>query len=119
MAKIVITDDAAFMRSSLKFIVEKAGHEVVGTGENGVEAVDLYKNLKPDLITLDILMKGGDGLTALKSIKGSDPKAKVIMITALGAEDKQKEAKEIGASGYIRKPFKADEVAAEIERVLA
>ncbi len=119
MAKIVIADDASFMRSSLKFIMEKGGHEVVGTAENGAQAAELYKQLKPDLITLDILMKGGDGLTALKTIKQANPRAKVIMITALGAEDKQKEARDMGASGYIKKPFKADEVGAEVTKVLA
>ena len=118
MAKVLIADDASFMRSSLKFIVENSGHDVVGTAESGQEAIKLYKKLKPDVVTLDILMKGGDGLEALKSIKEDDPKAKVIMITALGQEEKQDEARDSGASGYIRKPFKAEQIAGEIERVL-
>lgn len=118
MAKIVVVDDAAFMRGSLKFIIETAGHEVIGTGENGEDALNLYKKLKPDLVTLDILMKGVDGLTALKNIREYDDNAKVIMITALGMEDKQEEARRLGADGYIRKPFKQTEVVAEIERVL-
>ena len=118
MAKILVVDDAAFMRGSLKFIIESAGHEVIGTGEDGKEALNLYKKLKPDLVTLDILMKGVDGLTALKDIKDYDHNAKVIMITAVGMEDKQEEARRLGADGYIRKPFKQTEVVAEIERAL-
>lgn len=119
MAKIMIVDDASFMRSSLKYIVERCGHTVVGTALDGREAVDLYGKLKPDMVTLDILMKDMDGLTALKLLLEQDPQAKVIMVTALGQETKQDEAKKIGASGYIRKPFKPEDVEAEIARILA
>ncbi len=118
MARILVVDDAAFMRGSLKFILETAGHEVIGTGEDGKDALNLYKKLKPDLVTLDILMKGVDGLTALKNIMEYDNNAKVIMISALGMEDKQEEAGKLGAKGYIRKPFKQTEIVAEVERVL-
>lgn len=118
MARILVVDDASFMRGSLKYIAEYEGHEVVGMAANGEEAIELYRKLKPDLVTLDILMKGMDGISALKAIKLEDPEAKVIMITALGQEAKQEEARKLGASGYIRKPFKRDEVASEIKRVL-
>ncbi len=118
MARILVVDDAAFMRGSLKFILETAGHEVIGTGEDGKDALNLYKKLKPDLVTLDILMKGVDGLTALKNIMEYDNNAKVIMISALGMEDKQEEAGKLGSKGYIRKPFKQAEIVAEVERVL-
>ncbi len=118
MAHIVVVDDASFMRGSLKFIIESSGHEVVGTGKNGTEALELYKKLKPDLITLDILMKGIDGLAALKAIREYDPEAKVIMVTALGQEEKQRQAAELGAAGYIRKPFKQSEIIDEIEKAL-
>lgn len=119
MAKILIIEDSFFMRGSLKFIAEQAGHEVVGGARDGAEGLELYKKLKPDLVTLDILMKGTDGISGLKAIKREDPKAKVIMITAMGQEEMQEEARKLGASGYIRKPFKPDEIADEIKRVLS
>jgi len=119
MATILVVDDASFMRSSLKFIVENAGYQVVGMAKDGKEAVELYRRLKPDLVTLDILMKGGDGLLALKTIMEENPSAKVIMITALGQEEKQEEARRLGACGYIRKPFKQMEIVDEIKRVLS
>ena len=118
MAKILIVDDAAFMRGSLKYIVEKAGHSVVGMAKDGQEALDLCRKLKPEIVTLDILMSGMDGLSALKAIKKESSGIKVIMVSALGQEEKQKEAYELGALGYIRKPFKRTEIANEIERVL-
>ena len=118
MAKILIVDDAAFMRGSLKYIVENAGHSVVGMAKDGQEALDLCRKLKPEIVTLDILMSGMDGLSALKAIKKENSGIKVIMVSALGQEEKQKEAYELGALGYIRKPFKRTEIANEIERVL-
>ena len=119
MATILIADDASFMRGSLKFILENAGHEVVGTAKDGKETLAMYRELKPDLVTLDILMEGMDGLAALREITKDDPRAKVIMVTALGQEEKQEEAKKLGALGYIRKPFKRQEITDEIERVLS
>jgi len=118
MAKIMIVDDASFMRSSLKFIAEKYGHTIVGTASDGREAVDLYPKLKPDLVTLDILMKDLDGISTLKQLLEQDPQAKVIMVTAMGQEIKQEEAKKIGALGYIRKPFKPEDIGSEIARIL-
>lgn len=118
MARIVIVDDASFMRGSLKFIVETAGHEVVGMGKDGAEALQLFNEHRPDLMTMDILMKGVDGLTALKNIREADPAARVIMVTALGQEAKEEEARKLGALGYIRKPFKQKEIVDVIEKVL-
>jgi two-component system chemotaxis response regulator CheY len=97
--------------------METAGYEVAGQAKDGSEAIELFKKFRPDLVTLDILMDGMDGITALKGIKKIDPSAKVIMITALGQEEKQNEAKVCGASGYIRKPFKQDEIVRELKRV--
>lgn len=119
MAKILIVDDASFMRGSLKYIVENAGHEVVGMAKDGREAVELYGKVKPDLVTLDVLMRGMEGLSALKAIMSKDPSGKVIMVTALGQEEKQEEAHKLGASGYIRKPFKQSEIVDEIKRLLS
>jgi len=119
MARILIVDDASFMRGSLKFIVENAGHEAVGQAKDGIEALEIYKEVRPDLVTLDILMKKMDGLTTLEALRKEDPQAKVIMVTALGMEDKQENAKRLGARGYITKPFKRTKIVDEIERVLA
>jgi len=118
MATILIVDDAAFMRGSLKYIVEGAGHSVVGMAKDGQEALKLYRKLKPDIVTLDILMSGMDGLSALEAIKKESSGTKVIMVTALGQEEKQEEAFKLGACGYIRKPFKQTEIVDEIRRVL-
>jgi len=119
MAKILIVDDAAFMRGTLKHIAEIDQQEVVGMAKEGEEALKLYKELKPDLVLLDILMKGMDGISTLKAIKKEDPEAKVIMVTALGQEEKQAEARKLGASGYIRKPFRQSDITAEVKRVLS
>jgi len=118
MATILIVDDASFMRGSLKFIVEGAGHSVVGMAKDGQEALELTRELKPDIVTLDILMGGMDGLSALEAIKKDSSGIKVIMVTALGQEEKQEEAFKLGASGYIRKPFKQTEIVDEIKSVL-
>jgi two-component system, chemotaxis family, chemotaxis protein CheY len=119
MARILIADDASFMRASLKYILENAKHEVVGMAKGGQEAIDLYGRLQPDLLTLDILMEGMDGIAALREIRKKFPDAKVIMVTALGQEQFQEDARKLGAAGYIRKPFKMQEVVHELQRVLA
>lgn len=118
MGRVLIVDDSSFMRGSLKFIAEKAGHEVVGTGKNGTEALERYKELRPDVVTLDILMEGMDGMAALRALRREDPTARIVMVTALGQDEKQEEAKQLGAAGYIRKPFDPQQIADEIERVL-
>ena len=120
MARILIVDDSAFMRAALKHIVEFSGHEVVGLAANGTEAIKLYEKLKPELVTMDILMPGdgSDGLETAKAIRKKHPTAKVIMITALGQEEKQKQAEQIGVAGYIRKPFREAEITDEITKAL-
>jgi len=116
--KILIVDDASFMRGSLKYIAESGGHEVVGMAKSGKEAMEMWIKLKPDLTTLDILMREMDGITTLKEIVKIDPMAKVIMVSALGHDEKQKEALNLGASGFIRKPFKREDIINEIDKVL-
>ena len=118
MAKILIVDDASFMRGSLKYIAESGGHEVVGMAKSGKEAMEMWIKLKPDLTTLDILMREMDGITTLKEIVKIDPMAKVIMVSALGHDEKQEEALNLGASGFIRKPFKREDIINEIDKVL-
>lgn len=118
MAKIMVVDNSSFMRSSLEYIVENAGHSVVGMAADGGEAVKLYKELKPHIVLMDILMEGMDGIQALDAIRKDDPNVKVIMVTALGQENLQEKARGLGAAGYIRKPFEQDEIIKEIERVM-
>ncbi|EGD52010.1 response regulator receiver protein [Thermoanaerobacter ethanolicus JW 200] len=110
MKKVLIVDDATFMRMILKTLLKKNGFEVVGEAENGVVAIEKYKELKPDIVTMDITMPEMDGVQALKEIRAFDPNAKVVMISALGQELYVKEAVMFGAKGFIVKPFKEDYV---------
>lgn len=118
MANILVVDNASFMRSSLKAVCEQAGHKVVGMAANGNEGVRLYRELRPDIVTMDILMEDMDGIQALREIRSYDPNAKVVMVSAVGLESKLEEASRLGAAGYIRKPFKYSDITKEIERVL-
>lgn len=117
MKRVLIVDDAAFMRNALKFIIEKAGYEVVDTAAGGREAIEKFSRLKPDLVTMDILMPDLDGIEALKQLKAEWPEATVVMVTALGQEQKQEEARALGAAGYIRKPFSQEQIFEELGRV--
>jgi len=119
MAKVLIVDDAAFMRMLVKKILTQAGHQIVGEAANGKEAVEKYQQLKPDLVTMDIVMPEMDGISAVKEIKKIDPDARIIMITAVGQEAKVMEALKSGAKGYIVKPFQAPKVIEEVNRVLS
>ena len=120
MAKrILITDDALFMRVTLKNILTQSGYEVVGEAANGREAVDLYQQLKPDLVTMDITMPEMDGIQALKEIKAFDPGATVIMCTAMGQKNMVVEAVQSGARDFIVKPFQPDRVLEAVGKLLA
>jgi len=110
MPKILVVDDALFMRAMLKKLLTEAGFDIAGEAENGRVAVDLYQELKPDLVMMDITMPEMDGLTALKEIVKLDPAAKVVMCTALGQERSVMEAMNAGAKDYILKPFNAEKV---------
>ena len=105
MKRVLITDDAIFMRVALKNMLEKNGFEIVGEAENGAIAVEKYELLKPDIVTLDITMPIMDGLEALKQIKAIDKNAKVMMITAMGQETIVRDAIILGATGFVIKPF--------------
>lgn len=118
MAKIMIVDDAAFMRTLLKNILFPKGYEIAGEADNGAVAVEKYKELKPDLVTMDIVMPNVNGIDALKQIKSLDPNAKVIMCTAVGQENMVRAAIMNGAKGYIVKPFQAPKVLEEVQKVL-
>ena len=118
MKRVLITDDAAFMRMSLKRILDKNGFEIAGEAENGRIAVSKYKELKPDIVTMDITMPEMSGLEALKSIKEIDPEAKVVVISAMGQEVMVREAIMLGAKSFIVKPFKDDHVIKTLNKVL-
>lgn len=119
MAKIVVVDDAKFMRMTLENILTKANHEVIGEAENGEEAIELYRTLKPDLMTMDITMPVKSGLDAMKEIKKEFPSAKVIMCSAMGQQKMVVEAIEAGAKDFIVKPFDEGRVLDAINRVLS
>jgi two-component system chemotaxis response regulator CheY len=119
MARILVVDDAAFMRKMVTDALTKGGHEVIGEAGNGAEAVERYQSLKPDLTTLDITMPEKDGLSALKDIMALDPSAKVIMCSALGQESKVLESIKLGAKDFVVKPFQADRVLDAVGKALA
>lgn len=110
MARIMIVDDAAFMRMMLRDILTKGGHEVVGEAENGLKAVDKYKEVSPDLVLMDITMPELDGIGAVKRIKAVDPNAKIIMCSAMGQQVMVLESIQAGARDFIVKPFQADRI---------
>ena len=117
--RILIVDDAVFMRMKLKDILESNGYEVVGEAGNGMEAVELYTAEKPDLVTMDITMPEMDGIQALKAIKEQDQGAKVIMCSAMGQQAMVMEAIQAGAKDFIVKPFDTDRVLQSLEKALA
>jgi len=119
MNRVLIVDDAAFMRMAIRTILDKNGFEVAGEAENGQIAVRKYKELKPDIVTMDITMPEMTGIEALKSIKAVDPGAKVIMISAMGQEVMVREAIILGAKSFIVKPFKEEHVIQTISKVLS
>jgi len=115
---VLVVDDAAFMRMMIKDILEKNGFEVVGEAENGAVAVEKYKELSPDLVTMDITMPEKDGITALKEIKQIDPKAIVIMCSAMGQQAMVIDAIQAGAKDFVVKPFQSERVIEAITKAL-
>ncbi|HOK41078.1 MAG TPA: response regulator [bacterium] len=118
MAKILLVDDAAIMRMMLQEILEEAGHTIVGEAENGQEAFDKYKELKPDLTLMDITMPNVDGIKAVQMIKEFDPGAKIIMCSAMGQKELVLKAIKCGAKDFIIKPFQEKRVIEAVNRVL-
>jgi two-component system chemotaxis response regulator CheY len=118
MARVLVVDDAAFMRKMVTDALSGGGHEIVGEAANGAEAVQRFQELRPDVMTLDITMPEKDGLTALKEIIAVDPGAKVVMCSALGQESKVLESIKLGAKDFVVKPFQADRVLSAIEKAL-
>ncbi|WP_100373194.1 response regulator [Bacillus sp. FJAT-45037] len=116
--RVLIVDDAAFMRMMIKDILSKNGFDVVGEANDGAHAITKYKELTPDLVTMDITMPEMDGITSLKEIKKIDPNAKVIMCSAMGQQAMVIDAIQAGAKDFIVKPFQADRVLEAIKKTL-
>lgn len=117
--RILIVDDAAFMRMMLKDILSKNGYEVVGEAENGAIAVDKYNELRPDLITMDITMPEMDGISAVRKIKSIDANARIVMCSAMGQQAMVIDAIQAGARDFIVKPFQAERVLEAVKKALA
>ncbi len=118
MRKVLIVDDAAFMRMAIRNILVKHDYEVVDEAENGRIGLQKYKELKPDIVTMDITMPEMTGLEALKEIIAFDPEAKIVMVSAMGQEHMVMEAIINGAKSFIVKPFKEDHVIQTLNKLL-
>lgn len=119
MKRILIVDDSFYMRTMLKNMLTDAGYEIVGEAPNGQTALELAKETKPDLITLDVILPDNTGLDVLKGIKAEQPDMKVIIVSAVGQEVIVNEAMEYGAKSYIVKPFSEEKVLEVVSKVLA
>ncbi|QGP92870.1 Chemotaxis protein CheY [Neomoorella glycerini] len=117
--RVLVVDDAAFMRMMIKDILVKNGYEIAGEAENGQKAVAMYQELRPDVVTMDITMPEMDGIAAVKAIKQIDPNARIIMCSAMGQQLMVMEAIQAGARDFIVKPFQQDRVLQALEKVLA
>ena len=119
MARILIVDDSITYRQLMKEAIEGGGHTVVGEGKDGVQGIELYKELKPDITTMDITMPNLDGLAALKFIMEYDPSATVIMVSSTAQSKKLAEAASLGAVDFLVKPFESEKVLDIIDRLEA
>lgn len=118
MADILVVDDAEFIRTLLKDILSKNGHRVVGEAADGVEAILKYRELKPDLVTMDIVMPKSTGIEAVKTITSEDHDARIIMISALGQQKLVLESIRAGAKDFIVKPFNEKTIVEIINKTL-
>jgi len=110
MPRVLIVEDAPFIREMIKDILESHDYTVVGEASNGLEAIEKYESLKPDVVLMDILMPGMDGLSAISKIKEIDPNAKIIVVSALVKETLRKEALRAGAADFVAKPFQVEKL---------
>ena len=117
-ARVLIADDASFMRQMIREIIEPEGYEVVGEASNGIEALEQFVKLRPDLVTMDIVMPKRSGIDAVKGILAEDAQARVVMCSALGQETLVMEALQAGARDFIVKPFKPDAALATMKKIL-
>ncbi len=116
--RALVVDDAIFMRMMIKDILTSNEYEVVGEAENGIEAIKLYKKLKPDLVTMDIIMPEMNGIEAVKGIISFDPQAKILMVSAMGQQFLVKEALQAGAKDFMVKPFQPAKVVAALKKIV-
>jgi len=115
---VLVCDDAIFMRTMISDILSQAGYEVVGEAESGTQAVDRYQQLKPDLVTMDIVMPDMGGIDAVREIMKIDPSAKILMCSAMGQQALVIEAIQAGAKDFVVKPFQPSRVLEAVQRVL-
>lgn len=118
MSKILIVDDSMFMRSILKNILEKEKYQIIGEANNGNECIEKYKELKPDLITIDMIMPEMNGIDTVRKLMQINSKIKVIMVSAMGQQVLIEEALKAGAKNFIIKPFQPEKVIETIKQVL-
>lgn len=118
MAKILVVDDAAFMRKVIKDTLSKSGYTELFEAVDGADAVEKFSEIHPDLVIMDITMPNMDGIEALRNIMGSDANAKVVMCSAMGQESMVMEAIKLGALDFIVKPFKQDRIVATVSKIL-
>ncbi len=116
--RVLVCDDAIFMRTMISDILSGAGYEVVGEAETGVQAIERYRDLKPDLVTMDIVMPDMGGIEAVREIIKQDPDAKVLMCSAMGQQALVVEAIQAGAKDFVVKPFQPSRVLEAVQRVL-
>lgn len=117
MLKVLIVDDSRIFRKILRTVFEENGHQIIGEAGNGAEALELLKEINPDLITLDITLPVMDGIEALKHIKEDYPDPKVVMVSAAGQKTKIIEALKLGADDFIQKPFEPESIALVIKKL--
>ncbi len=116
--RVLVVDDAAFMRMMVKDVLSKNGYEIVGEAENGQKAIEKYKELTPDLVIMDITMPEVDGIQAVKEIKAHDADAKIVMCSAMGQQAMVIESIQAGAKDFIVKPFQPDRVLEAVKKVI-
>ena len=116
--RVLVVDDAAFMRMMIKEILRRGGYQVVGEAENGAQAVEQFRELKPDIVTMDITMPEMDGITAVKEIRRVDSNALIVMCSAMGQQAMVIEAIQAGAKDFVVKPFQPERVLEAIRKVL-
>ena len=118
MAKILIIDDSVTYRQIMREVLEQGGHTVIGEGEDGIQAIELYKKLKPDITTMDITMPKMNGLVALQWIREYDPSATVVMVSSTAQSKKLAEAAKLGAADFLPKPFESTKIMSVVDRLL-
>ena len=118
MAKVLIVDDSKYLRLMIRKILKKHGHTIVAEAETGIEAIEQYKQNMPNVVTMDVVMPKMNGLMAVKEIIEMDPKARIVIVTALGHEPLVRQALKIGAKDFVIKPFKVDQLVQAVEGAL-